>query len=180
MKIPRRIAQTLRNSLKGGVVPRVGLQYVTVGRAPEIDALLRDVEIIADGKHLPPELINMIVNIKGRDHVALITDSLSAAGLSITEGVMDGSPFIVEDGVCKLPDRSAFAGSIALPDRLLRTATKECGISMVDAVYMLTATPARILGLPKGRLEAGLEADIVVFDDGISIKALFSKGIQRI
>lgn len=49
MKTPRRIAQTLINSLKGGVVPRVGLQYVTVGRAQEIDALLRDVEIIADG-----------------------------------------------------------------------------------------------------------------------------------
>ena len=49
MKIPRRIAQTLINSLKGGVVPRVGLQYVTVGRTQEIDALLRDVEIIADG-----------------------------------------------------------------------------------------------------------------------------------
>ena len=49
MKIPRRIAQTLINSLKGGVVPRVGLQYVTVGRTQEIDALLRDVEIISDG-----------------------------------------------------------------------------------------------------------------------------------
>ena len=49
MKIPRRIAQTLMGSLKGGVVPRVGLQYVTVGRTQEIDALLRDVEIIADG-----------------------------------------------------------------------------------------------------------------------------------
>ncbi len=49
MKIPRRIAQTLMNSLKGGVVPRVGLQYVTVGRTQEIDALLRDVDIIADG-----------------------------------------------------------------------------------------------------------------------------------
>lgn len=49
MKIPRRIAQTLMNSLKGGVVPRIGLQYVTVGRSQEIDALLQDVEIIADG-----------------------------------------------------------------------------------------------------------------------------------
>ena len=49
MKIPRRITQTLMNSLKGGVVPRIGLQYVTVGRSQEIDALLRDVEIIADG-----------------------------------------------------------------------------------------------------------------------------------
>ena len=49
MKIPRRIAQTLVNSLKGGVVPRVGLQYVTVGRTAEIDALLRDVDVIAEG-----------------------------------------------------------------------------------------------------------------------------------
>ena len=49
MKIPRRIAQSLINSLKGGVVPRVGLPYVTVGRTAEIDALLRDVEIIAEG-----------------------------------------------------------------------------------------------------------------------------------
>ena len=49
MKIPKRIAQTLMNSLKGGVVPRVGLSYVTVGRRAEIDALLRDVDIIADG-----------------------------------------------------------------------------------------------------------------------------------
>jgi len=49
MKIPRRIAQTLMNSLKGGVVPRVGLPYVTVGRKAEIDALLRDVDVIADG-----------------------------------------------------------------------------------------------------------------------------------
>jgi len=49
MKIPKRIAQTLMNSLKGGVVPRVGLPYITVGRAQEIDALLHDVEIIAEG-----------------------------------------------------------------------------------------------------------------------------------
>ena len=49
MKIPKRIAQALINSLKGGVVPRVGLPYVAVGRKEEIDALLRDVEIVADG-----------------------------------------------------------------------------------------------------------------------------------
>lgn len=49
MTIPRRIAQTLVNSLKGGVVPRIGLPYITVGRKPEIEALLHDVDIIADG-----------------------------------------------------------------------------------------------------------------------------------
>ncbi|MCR5087882.1 MAG: ATP-binding protein [Oscillospiraceae bacterium] len=49
MKIPKRIAQALINSLKGGVVPRIGLPYITVGRRDELDALLRDVDIIADG-----------------------------------------------------------------------------------------------------------------------------------
>ena len=49
MKIPKRIAQTLISSLKGGVVPRVGLPYITVGRKREIDALLHDVDMIADG-----------------------------------------------------------------------------------------------------------------------------------
>jgi len=49
MKIPKRIASALINSLKGGVVPRVGLPYITVGRQREIEALLRDVDIIADG-----------------------------------------------------------------------------------------------------------------------------------
>ena len=49
MKIPKRIASAVINSLKGGVVPRTGLAYVTVGREKEIDALLHDVDIIADG-----------------------------------------------------------------------------------------------------------------------------------
>lgn len=49
MKIPRRVAQTLLNSLKGGVVPRIGLPYITVGRKAEIDALLHDVEVIQEG-----------------------------------------------------------------------------------------------------------------------------------
>ncbi len=48
-KIPRRIANTVIQSLKGGVVPRIGLPYITVGRKNEIEALLRDVDIIADG-----------------------------------------------------------------------------------------------------------------------------------
>ena len=48
-RIPRRIAQTVLNSLKGGVVPRIGLPYITVGRRKEIEALLHDVDIISEG-----------------------------------------------------------------------------------------------------------------------------------
>lgn len=100
-------------------------------------AFLRDelfVEIIADGKHLPPDLIKMIVKIKGIDKVALITDSLEIAGTDIKEGVMSGTPFIVEDGVCKLKDRSAFAGSVATANGLIRVMVNDCGYSIPEAV----------------------------------------------
>lgn len=48
-RIPRRIAQSIINSLKGGVVPRIGLPFITVGRRKEIEALLHDVDIVGDG-----------------------------------------------------------------------------------------------------------------------------------
>jgi N-acetylglucosamine-6-phosphate deacetylase len=142
-------------------------------------AFLRDelyVEIIADGKHLPPDLIKMIVKIKGADKVALITDSLEIAGTDITEGEMSGTPFIVEDGVCKLKDRSAFAGSVATADRLIRVMVEECGFAVEEAAEMLTKVPAHILGINKGRIEEGCDADLVVFDEKITVTDVFVGG----
>ena len=144
-------------------------------------------EIIADGKHLPPELIKMIVKIKGVDKTLLCTDSLAIAGTDIKEGVMSGTEFIVEDGVCKLKDRSAFAGSIATADRLVRVMTKECGYDILTAVKMITETPAKIAKINAGSIEKGKRADIVVFDEDINVEATFvvgqkidSKQIQEI
>ena len=142
-------------------------------------AFLRDelfVEIIADGKHLPPDLIKMIVKIKGIDKVALITDSLEIAGTDIKEGVMSGTPFIVEDGVCKLKDRSAFAGSVATANGLIRVMVNDCGYSIPEAVYMMTAVPAKIAGLNKGELRAGFDADVIAFDDDINVSDVFIMG----
>lgn len=135
------------------------------------------VEIIADGKHLPPDLIKLILKIKGKDKVCLITDSLVMTGLDAREGTtLGGISYIIEDGVCKLKDRSAFAGSIATADRLIRVMTSLVGVSVEDAVYMMTVVPARIMGIDtfKGRLEKGYDADIVVFDDSINIEKVFS------
>ena len=142
-------------------------------------AYLRDelyVEIIADGKHLPPDLIKMIIKIKGTDKVALITDSLEIAGTDITEGVMSGTEFIVEDGVCKLKDRSAFAGSVATADCLIRTLVNDCGYTIPTAVKMLTEVPAKILKVNKGELAVGKDADVIVFDDKIKITDVFAGG----
>lgn len=142
-------------------------------------AFLRDdllVEIIADGRHLPPELIRLIVKIKGVDKVIAVTDSLFPAGTDMTEGISDGVAFIVEDGVCKLPDRSAFAGSIATADRLVRVLTRDCGVSLPEAVKMLTAVPARTIGLEAGTIGEGKLADLVVFDDDIQIHCAFVGG----
>ena len=143
-------------------------------------AFLRDdlyVEIIADGKHLPPDLVRMIVKIKGKDRVALVTDSLDIAVTEAVSGQFKGgSAFIVEDGVCKLPDRTAFAGSIATADRLIRVMRDECGFDIVDAVYMMTAVPAALMGLHKGSIAVGADADIIVFDEEIKVSDVFVGG----
>jgi len=143
-------------------------------------AFLRDdfyVEIICDGKHLPPELIRLIYQIKGPEKVILVTDSLSLAGASQTHGFMQNTEFIIEDGVCKLPDRSAFAGSIATADRLVRVAVKEAGIPIVEAVGMITRIPAAVMGLKtKGALSPGMDADLTVFDEEITVRQVFVGG----
>lgn len=137
------------------------------------------VEIICDGKHLPPELIQLIYKIKGADRIALVTDSLCLAGTEETHGWMQDTEFIIEDGVCKLPDRSAFAGSIATADRLVRVAVKEAGIPLTDAVKMMTQTPAEIMGFEnKGSLTVGKDADFVIFDEEICVKKVIARGVN--
>ena len=134
-------------------------------------------EIICDGRHLPPELIRLIYKIKGAKRIALITDSLALAGTDMTHGFMQNTEFIIEDGVCKLMDRSAFAGSIATADRLLRVAANEAGIPLLDAVRMLTETPAEIMGLTqKGRIAPGMDADLVLLDESLRLTAVIAKG----
>ena len=84
-----------------------------------------DVEIIADGIHLPAPLLKLVYKIKGPEHTALITDAMRAAGMpegdSILGNLKTGLKVVVEDGVAKLPDRTSFAGSVATADRLVRT-----------------------------------------------------------
>ena len=96
-------------SAMSGVTRRNAYRYAgVIESAYLIDEM--DVEIIADGIHLPPPLLQLVYKIKGADRIALITDAMRAAGMgegeSILGGVNNGMKVIVEDGVAKLPDRS--------------------------------------------------------------------------
>jgi N-acetylglucosamine-6-phosphate deacetylase len=164
-----------------GVTRRNAFRYAgVIESAFIIDAM--DVEIIADGIHLPPPLLKLIYKIKGPDRIALITDAMRAAGMppgnSILGSKKDGLNVIVEDGVAKLPDRSAFAGSVATADRLVRTMVKMADIPLIEAIRMISMTPARIIGVAdkKGSLVAGKDADVVIFNDDIEIDTTVIKG----
>ena len=141
-----------------------------------------DVEIIADGIHLPPPLLKLVYKIKGASRTALITDAMRATGMppgrSILGNIHDGLEVIVEDGVAKLMDRSAFAGSVATADRLVRTMIKDADVPMMEAIQMITSTPARILGVSntKGSIVEGKDADLVLFDSAINIGMTIVQG----
>ena len=122
----------------------------------------------------------MIVKIKGVDNVIAVTDSMPVAGADITEGECCGTKFIVEEGVARLPDRSAFAGSIATGNRLLEVLVDECGFSYPEALKMLSKNAARIFGLNKGEIKAGLDADLIVTDEKFAVTDVFVLGSKVI
>jgi N-acetylglucosamine-6-phosphate deacetylase len=170
-------------SAMSGVTRKNAYRYAGVIEAGYLHDEL-DVEIIADGIHLPAPLLKLIYKIKGADHTALITDAMRGAGMpegeSILGNINSGIKVILEGGVAKMPDRSSFAGSVALADRLVRTIINMGEVPLVDAIKMITATPARIMKLNDkiGRLKKGMDADILVFNQDIEMQSIFIKGNQ--
>lgn len=141
-----------------------------------------DVEIIADGVHLPAPLLKLVYKIKGPDRIALITDAMRGAGMppgeSVLGNLMTGIKVVIEDGVAKLPDRTAFAGSVATADRLVRNMVQLADIPLLEAVRMMTLTPARIMGVDsrKGSIAIGKDADIILFDESIHVELTIING----
>lgn len=137
------------------------------------------VELIADGIHVPPAILRLVHKFKGVERTALITDAMACSANRDTESSdLFDKRVIIEDGVCKLSDRSALAGSIATMDRLLRTMVQMAEIPLEDAVRMSSETPARIMGIydRKGSLEVGKDADIVLLDEQLQIRGVMAAG----
>lgn len=134
------------------------------------------VEVIADGVHLPATILKLVYKVKGVEKTCLITDSLKFAGY--TGETINDPNYVIENGVCKWADRQTLAGSIATADVLVQTMVKKAGIPLEDAVRMASETPARLTGIAdsKGTLEKGKDADIVILDNDVNVRCVFTKG----
>ena len=148
-----------------------------------IDAL--SVEIIADGKHLPPELLRLILKEKDNDAISLITDAMRGAGqpdgtIARLGSLARGQDAIVRDGVAFVMDGSCFAGSVCTADRCVRTIWRQADVPLHRAVAMMTQNPARVLGLDgrKGALRPGFDADLCVFGEDVAIEDVFVAGCR--
>ena len=133
------------------------------------------VEVIADGCHLPPEMLRMVYRVMGVERVALTCDSMRCAGQQVSESILgslsNGQRVIIEDDVAKMPDRTAFAGSIATDDRLVRVMRNQAGVPLQDCVRMMSLTPAQIMHIDDhtGSIEVGKTADLICFDEQITV-----------
>ncbi len=162
------------------VVRKMGFRVAGVVEA----GLLLDelsVTAIADLCHLPTALLALIYKCKGADKMSLITDALEPAGTELADGTVymqkNGVPAIYEDGVMKLADRTAFAGSVATMDGLVRNMKNAIGIPLHEAVKMASATPASVIGAKtKGNIALGYDADLLLFDEDVNIRRVFVCG----
>jgi N-acetylglucosamine-6-phosphate deacetylase len=164
-----------------------------------VPALLEDprvtLELIADGVHVHPAMMQLVIDAAGAERVAVVTDAMSAAGCGDGAFRLGTMPIEVESGVARVRGTSTIAGSTATMDRLFRALAgsragsragfragfgRDADAALAAAVQMTSATPARALGLERaGRLQAGYDANLVVLDDELQVAAVMVHGEWR-
>ena len=149
----------------------------------EESALIDDrftVELIADGHHLCRESFLLTEKCKGKDGVVLVSDAMRAAGCDgLTESylgeIKPENRVIIEDGVAKLPDRSSFAGSIAVGDTMVAAMCGRYGLPIETISHMMSVVPARLLSLEKrGKIENGFDAELIILDKSYKTQTVIS------
>lgn len=149
-----------------------GLQH----RAPGVVGAILDsdrvrCELIADGVHVDPMVMRLLIRLKGPRGVALITDAVAPAGLAGGTYEFDGRPITVRQGRATLDD-GTIAGSVATFDGNVRRIVRECGFSLQQVALMASTVPARAIGIAnrKGYLGSGYDADLVVLDADLQVR----------
>jgi N-acetylglucosamine-6-phosphate deacetylase len=134
----------------------------TVGAILESDAIMA--ELIADGHHVHPAMMRLLIRAKSREQVCLVSDAVFPAGMPDGLYPWGNMKMIVQSGTCRLAD-GTLAGSIMLINKMMQVLVEKVGTSLQDAIYMASTSPARQLGLNKGLLDVGYDADVVVLEE---------------
>jgi N-acetylglucosamine-6-phosphate deacetylase len=134
------------------------------------------IELINDGVHLHDSVTRLSFGVAGPARTVFITDAMSAAGMPDGDYELGTLAVRVEDGVARLADGDSIAGSTLTLNVALRRAVQVLEIPIADAAMAAATTPARLLGLPTGALEPGLDADLVVLDDDLAVTAVMLRG----
>lgn len=147
-----------------------------------IAALLEDervtVELINDGVHLHPAVLELAFRSAGAERVAFVTDAMDAAGFGDGRYLLGPMEVDVVDGVARLVEGGSIAGSTLTLDTAFKRAVTVDGLPVGDAVRALSANPARLLGVSDrvGSLEPGKDADLVVLDGAFDLVGVMRKG----
>ena len=144
-------------------------------------ALLQDprvaVELVADGVHLHPLTVEHAARSAGAARTVLVTDAMAASGVSDGEYLLGDLVVDVVDGVARLREGGAIAGSTLTLAAALRFASTVAGVPFEHALAAVTTTPAAVLGRTDvGNLEPGARADIVVLDETLTVREVFRAG----
>ena len=134
--------------------------------------------LIGDGWHVGPQLMKLLIKVKGIDRVCFVTDAMPAVGLPDGIHKIGDVEAVVENGIARLKDNTAYAGSVTTMDVCVRNGINQVGLSLVDAIKMSSLTPAKIIGVDnrKGSLEKGKDADITIFDKDIKVTQTIGRG----
>jgi len=134
-------------------------------------------ELIADGLHVHPDVMRLLIRVKGRERVMLITDSMSASERPDGRYDLGGQEVVVRGGEARLHD-GTLAGSTLVMDQGLRNLIHLCRMPLVDAVYMASSTPAMAIGMgtTKGKIRTGYDADLTIMDAQLLPQAIMIDG----
>ncbi|WP_311480172.1 N-acetylglucosamine-6-phosphate deacetylase [uncultured Anaerococcus sp.] len=146
-----------------------------VGAAMSTDAIS---ELICDGHHVNPNAANILMNAKGRDKIALITDCMSAGGMADGDYMLGDFPVRVEGGTARLKDGGSLAGSILKLKEAVKNVVDWEIADIFEAIQMASLIPAKSVGIDNicGKLHEGYEADFIVLDYDLNLKATYLNG----
>ena len=143
-----------------------------IGAASDTDGVY--CELISDGKHIHPSAIRMLIKIMGEDRIILISDSVAGAGLPDGPYVCCSVTRYVEDGMVKDANGTLSGSAVCLFECVRRIIS--FGISPESAVKMASLNPARLMGLNKGRIEVGYDADFIIVDKDFNLIRAIARG----